>query len=99
LKIMIFCEPSNLLRGEFQNFKGAVRAAERLRTTQEWQTSAIIFSSPDSAQKEVREFALIEGKTLIMASPNLKNGYLLINPKLKTEKRSQHLLKELSSLE
>lgn len=51
-----------------------------LRTTEEWIKSKIIFSSPDSAQKKVREFALKDGKLLIMASPKLKNGYLLINP-------------------
>ena len=50
--------------------------------------SKVIFSSPDSALKKVREYALKDKKVLIMASPKLKKGYLLINPidTLKMEK-------------
>lgn len=66
--------------GRIPNFKGSVEAAKLLRTTDEWIDSEIIFSSPDSAQKKVREYALKDKKVLIMASPKLKNGYLLINP-------------------
>lgn len=68
------------LHGRIPNFFGSTAAAKELRTTEEWINSKIIFSSPDSAQKSVREFALRDGKLLIMASPKLKNGYLLINP-------------------
>ena len=60
------------------NYYGAVKAADNLRNTFEWLNSKIIFSSPDSAQIKVREYALLDGKTLIMATPKLKNGYLII---------------------
>ena len=63
------------------NYYGAVKAADNLRNTFEWLNSKIIFSSPDSAQIKVREYALLDGKTLIMATPKLKNGYLIIKPK------------------
>jgi len=66
--------------GRIPNFIGSTAAAKVLRGTQEWQNAEIIFSSPDSAQKKVREFALLDGKLLIMASPKLKDGYLLIDP-------------------
>ncbi len=67
--------------GRIPDFKGSKRAAELLRNTCEWKKSAIIFVSPDTAQIKVRENCLIDGKTLIMASPKLLNGYILINPK------------------
>jgi 5-formyltetrahydrofolate cyclo-ligase len=64
--------------GRITNFKGAKIAAERLSRTIEWTNSEIIFCSPDSAQKHVRELALKHNKDLIMATPKLEHGYLLI---------------------
>lgn len=66
--------------GRIPRFRGAGKAATMLRNTPEWEISRIIFCSPDSAQREVRQFALRDGKVLIMASPKLKRGYLLIDP-------------------
>ena len=75
-----FSLPPKPSHGRIPNFKGSTSAAKLLRTTEEWINSKTIFSSPDSAQKRVREYALKDEKVLIMASPKLKNGYLLINP-------------------
>lgn len=66
--------------GRIPKFRGARKAASMLRNTPEWENAQIIFCSPDSAQFEVRKMALQDGKVLIMASPKLKKGYLLINP-------------------
>ncbi len=66
--------------GRIPNFSGSTEAAKMLRSTEEWQNCEVIFSSPDSAQKKVREFALLDKKLLIMASPKLKDGFLLIDP-------------------
>lgn len=66
--------------GRIPDFIGSTLAAKKLRDTEEWRNSKVIFSSPDSAQKKVREFALKDKKILIMVSPKLKSGYLLINP-------------------
>ncbi len=66
--------------GRIPNFLGSTEAAKLLKNTKEWENSRVIFSSPDSAQKKVRELALRDGKLLIMASPKLKEGYLLIDP-------------------
>ena len=62
------------------NFKGSNLAAKRLSQTIEWDTSNIIFSSPDSAQIPIREYALKDKKILIMATPKIKDGYLILNP-------------------
>jgi 5-formyltetrahydrofolate cyclo-ligase len=75
--------------GRIPKFKGALKAAMKLRTTPEWEESHVVFSSPDSAQIKVREYALRDGKNLIMASPKLKSGYLYINPKDASGRESQ----------
>lgn len=67
--------------GRIPDFNGSKRAADMLRNTCEWKKSVIIFVSPDTAQIKVRENCLIDGKTLIMASPKLLNGYIIIKPK------------------
>jgi 5-formyltetrahydrofolate cyclo-ligase len=71
---------SKIWRGRIPDFYGSDMAARMLKSTAEWKKSSTIFSSPDSAQKKVREYALIDHKTLIMASPNLERGYILIQP-------------------
>jgi 5-formyltetrahydrofolate cyclo-ligase len=73
-------QPAKSPYGRIPNFLGSTEAAEMLRSTEEWQNAKVIFSSPDTAQKKVREFALLDKKLLIMASPKLKDGFLLIDP-------------------
>jgi len=66
--------------GRIPNFVGAERAAENLRKTAEWKKSETIFVNPDSPQKQVRFFALVDSKKLIMASPRIKKGFILLDP-------------------
>ena len=73
-------KPPKPIYGRIPNFKGAGKAAGKLRDTDEWMNSQVIFCSPDSPQIKVREYALLDGKSLIMASPRLKRGYLLVDP-------------------
>ncbi|MFX0096956.1 MAG: 5-formyltetrahydrofolate cyclo-ligase [Candidatus Hodarchaeota archaeon] len=77
-KIAIFPLPC---KGRIPNFKGALQAAMNLKKIEEYQQSKIIFSSPDSAQFHVRRLALLDGKTVVVASPRLKSGFLIIEPK------------------
>ena len=67
-------------RGRIPNFVGADAAAEKLRKLEEWRNAKVIFVNPDSPQRKVRENALKDGKILIMASPKLKKGFILLNP-------------------
>jgi len=67
-------------QGRIPNFKGAEAAAERLRQLKEWKQAEVVFVNPDSPQRKVRENALRDEKTLIMASPRLKKGFMLIDP-------------------
>jgi 5-formyltetrahydrofolate cyclo-ligase len=66
--------------GRIPDFHGSARAAELLRNTLEWNDAEIVFVSPDTALKMVRENALSDKKLLIMASPKLQKGYILIEP-------------------
>ncbi len=67
--------------GRIPNFKGSDLSANLLATLPEWKRAKIIVANPDFAQKPVRELALKERKILIVATPRLKKGYLIINPK------------------
>ncbi|MEM3622888.1 MAG: 5-formyltetrahydrofolate cyclo-ligase [Candidatus Bathyarchaeia archaeon] len=67
-------------KGRIPNFSGASAAAEKLRQLEEWRKAKVIFANPDSPQQKVRENALLDGKILVMASPRLKRGFILIDP-------------------
>ncbi|MEM4481451.1 MAG: 5-formyltetrahydrofolate cyclo-ligase [Desulfurococcaceae archaeon] len=66
--------------GRIPNFKGADRAAEQIATLREWQSAEVIKANPDSPQYYLRLKALLEGKLVVMASPKLQSGFILVNP-------------------
>ncbi|MDM7275380.1 MAG: 5-formyltetrahydrofolate cyclo-ligase [Thermoprotei archaeon] len=67
--------------GRIPNFKGAEKAAETLAKTLEWRRALIVKVNPDSPQAPVRLRALEEGKTLVMPTPRIREGFLLLDPK------------------
>jgi len=67
--------------GRIPSFAGSDRAAEKVRLLREWKEAKVIFANPDYAQQKVREYALLDGKVLVMASPKLKHGYVVVDPK------------------
>jgi 5-formyltetrahydrofolate cyclo-ligase len=91
LRMAVFPLPC---RGRIPNFVGAEAAAERLRQVEEWKKAKVVFVNPDSPQRKVRENALKDGKTLIVASPRLKKGFMLIDlAKVKGKERSASTIK------
>lgn len=62
------------------NFVGAEKAAQNLRKLAEYKAAKTIFCNPDSPQRPVREMALRDGKTVVMATPKIKEGFLLLDP-------------------
>ena len=66
--------------GRIPNFRGAEAAARRLAELWEWKLAEVVLVNPDSPQRYVRELALRQGKRLLMASPRLQRGYLLVEP-------------------
>ncbi|RLG53705.1 MAG: 5-formyltetrahydrofolate cyclo-ligase [Thermoproteota archaeon] len=69
------------IKGRIPNFVGAEIAAAKLRQLEEYKRARVIFCNPDSPQRPVREFALKDGKILVMATPRLKKGFLLLDPR------------------
>jgi 5-formyltetrahydrofolate cyclo-ligase len=66
------------VRGRIPNVREADAAAERLARTAEWQRAQVVKVNPDAPQRSVRFRALKEGKTLLMPSPRLREGFLLL---------------------
>jgi len=66
--------------GRIPNFVGSLKAAETLRLLKEWKRAKVVFVNPDFAQQKVREHVLLDGKTLVMATPRLKQGYIIVEP-------------------
>ena len=62
------------------NFVGAEKAANNLRNLPEYNSAKVVFCNPDSPQRPVREMALQEGKTVVMATSRLREGFLLLDP-------------------
>ncbi len=74
-------------RGRIPNFAGSGTAATLLRSLPVYAQTQTIFVNPDAAQLAVRELALHDGKRLIMATPRLREGFILIDPeKIKNPK-------------
>ncbi len=66
------------LKGRIPNFKGAKKAAAILVDTPEWQNAQTVKINPDTPQQPLRKKALVEGKTLLVPTPRLKEGFLLL---------------------
>ena len=66
--------------GRIPNFVGAEAAARKLFGLSLWKKARVIKVNPDSPQKPVRREALKEGKLLIMPTPRIRKGFLLIDP-------------------
>ena len=66
--------------GHVPNFEGSEKAARNVRLLEEWKEAKVVFVNPDFAQQKVRENALLDGKLLVMASPKLKHGYIVVDP-------------------
>ncbi|MBO8174351.1 MAG: 5-formyltetrahydrofolate cyclo-ligase [Thermococcus sp.] len=74
--------PPKPVRGRIPNFRGAEIAAKRLFSLKEWKDAKVVKVNPDSPQRPIRLQALKEGKLLVMPTPRIKRGFLLLNPNL-----------------
>ncbi|MEM1554228.1 MAG: 5-formyltetrahydrofolate cyclo-ligase [Thermoproteota archaeon] len=66
--------------GRIPNFVGAEKAASMLTQLREWKKAQVIKVNPDSPQAPVRKLALMSNIVLIMPTPRLRNGFLLLEP-------------------
>ena len=67
--------------GRIPNFAGSEKAADKVRLLKEWKDAKVVFANPDYAQQKVREYALLDRKVLVMASPRLRHGYVVVDSK------------------
>ncbi|HEY8449954.1 MAG TPA: 5-formyltetrahydrofolate cyclo-ligase [Bacillota bacterium] len=68
------------IEGRIPNFKGAERAAQRLRQLPAYQRARALKINPDAPQAPVRAMALADGKTIYMPTPRLRGAFLRIRP-------------------
>ncbi len=66
--------------GRIPNFDGAEGAARRLADLLEFQRAKVVKVNPDSPQAPVRKLCLSTGKILLMPSPRLRKGFLVLDP-------------------
>ncbi len=66
--------------GRIPNFKGSDLTCEKIRELEEYKRARVVKVSPDSPQRRIRELCLKDGKILIMPTPRIRNGFLLLDP-------------------
>lgn len=66
--------------GRIPNFAGARRAAERLLAHPLFAGAVRIKVNPDAPQRPLRELALRRGIAVLMPTPRLRAGFLLLDP-------------------
>ena len=65
--------------GRIPNFVGAEEAGARIISLEIFIEAEVIKVNPDSPQRYIREIVLREGKRLIMPTPRLRKGFLLLD--------------------
>ncbi|MEM4351259.1 MAG: 5-formyltetrahydrofolate cyclo-ligase [Candidatus Nitrosocaldus sp.] len=71
--------PPYPVHGRIPNFVNADKAASLLASTYEWKDARVIKVNPDSPQRWVRISALREGKVLIMPTPRIRDGFIMLD--------------------
>lgn len=69
------------IKGRIPNFQSAEKAANNLRNLKQWKKAKVIKCNPDAPQQRVRFNALKDGKLLIVPSPRIKKGFLVLDPR------------------
>lgn len=86
-KIWILMDEMDITRfpkpvyGRIPNFIGSEKAARRLAKLDEFKRARVVKVNPDSPQRMVRYLALLARKILLMPTPRLKSGFLILDPK------------------
>ena len=86
MKVWRLMEESNIamfprpVYNRIPSFKGADNAASKLRNTSIYRRASVVKVNPDSPQRYVRYYALTDGKLVIMPTPRLKGGFLVLDP-------------------
>jgi 5-formyltetrahydrofolate cyclo-ligase len=60
------------------DFKGSPEATQRLLALPEWQQSQRVFITPDNSTQLLREYAIRQGKEIIMTTYGIRRGSVLV---------------------
>lgn len=67
--------------GRIPNFVGAEKAALKLVERNEYQNAEIVKVNPDAPQRPVRLRVLLDGRKLLMPTPRLRKGFMILDPR------------------
>ncbi len=67
--------------GRIPNFVGAEEAAQKLVQSDLFRKAKVVKVNPDAPQKPVREAVLKSNKILVMPTPRISKGFLLLDPR------------------
>ncbi len=87
------------LKNRIPNFKGAEKAAHFVTMMPEYRQAMVIKVNPDSPQLPIRAQILRDGKTLLVPTPRLKAGFIIVKPEWvpKGEERKAASLSHIKS--
>ncbi|WP_374055626.1 5-formyltetrahydrofolate cyclo-ligase [Rossellomorea sp. FM04394] len=87
------------LVGRIPNFKGAEKAATFVRDMDIYKDAEVVKVNPDAPQLPLRANVLKDGKTLLIPTPRLKDGFVMIKPEWvpKGEERKAASIKHMNS--
>jgi len=68
------------VHGRIPNFEGAERAAARLSELDAFERARVVKVNPDAPQHLVRQNVLSSGKRLLVPTPRLRQGFVLLEP-------------------
>ncbi len=66
--------------GRIPNFKGSDVACERLCELEVFRMAEVVKVNPDSPQRRAREICLERGKLLVVPTPRIRRGFILLDP-------------------
>ncbi len=82
------------VEGRIPNFVGAEDAARLLKISNVYEAAEVIKVNPDSPQRPVREMAMMDGKTLVMPTPRIRHGFLMV----RGDRLSRNIVHHASSI-
>lgn len=95
-----YLEDKNLARfplpvyNRIPNFVGAEAAASLIKELKEFSEAEVVKVNPDSPQRPIRRIVLEDGKTLLMPTPRLTEGFL----RLDSKRIPAHMMGKASSI-
>jgi 5-formyltetrahydrofolate cyclo-ligase len=87
------------LRHRIPNFKGAEIAAKHIVNMPEYKKAKVVKVNPDAPQLPIRSQVLADGKILLVPTPRLKAGFIMVKPEWvpKDEERKAASLKHIKT--